>query len=135
MENTGQRLHIAMRKKGVDQKTLADYLGLSQASISKIINGKQYLDFDLAIKTCEFLDITLDWLAYGRESSTRTVPFYLNPQRQRIEYLMSVLEEADYEATIIAIEGIIKLRLEREGKTPIGNTDKKGEAEDIKRTG
>jgi transcriptional regulator with XRE-family HTH domain len=105
-----------MLKKGVDQKTLAMRLGLSQASISKIINSKQYLDFDLAVKACEFLDITLEWLAYGRETAAGggRKPYYANPERQRIEYLMSIIEETEYEAVIVCLERIIRLRIETE---------------------
>jgi transcriptional regulator with XRE-family HTH domain len=113
-----------MLKKAVDQKTLAAQLDLSQASISKIINGKQYLDFDLAVKACEFLDITLEWLAYGRETGTGRKPYYANPERQRIEYLMSIIDDTEYEAVIVCLERIIRLRIEPEDADE--TDDKKG---------
>ncbi|MDR3342698.1 MAG: helix-turn-helix domain-containing protein [Treponema sp.] len=71
---------------------MAEMLEIPQPSISRIINGKQYPDFDLAIKASDLLGIGLDWLAYGREQvGTNKKPYYTNPERQRIEYLMSLL--------------------------------------------
>jgi transcriptional regulator with XRE-family HTH domain len=137
MKDQGQLLHIAMREKSIDQKTLAKYLGLSQASISKIINGKQYLDFNLAIKACEFLGITLDWLAYGRElepapePGTGKSPYYRDPERREIEYLVSILEKTEYRAAIVALEGVIELRWEREGACPPGKRKEPREEMDI----
>ena len=34
-----------------------------------------------------------------------------NPERQRIEYLMSILEEAEYPLVIVAMEEMIEIRL------------------------
>lgn len=70
----------------------------------------QYLDFDLAIKACEVLEISLNWLAYGIEKDPKP-PFYRNPERQRIEYLMSIMKEAEYPLIIVAMEEIIEIRL------------------------
>jgi transcriptional regulator with XRE-family HTH domain len=116
MENSGERLRSAMRKRGVNQSDMAKYLGISSASISLVVNGKQHLDFDLAVKACDLLGITLDWLAYGREPiiGTNKKPYYTNPERQRIEYLMSIMEETDYEAVIVCLERIIRIRRERD---------------------
>jgi hypothetical protein len=52
----------------------------------------------------------LDWLAYGIDLKTKP-PFYRNPERQRIEYLMSILKEAEYPLVIVAMEEIIEIRL------------------------
>jgi len=118
MNNYGERLQRAMTEKGIDQKTLASMLSTAQASISRIINGKQFLDFDLAIKVCEILDISLDWLAYGQET-THEPAYYRNPERQRIEYLLSVLEESDYHAVIVSMEETIEIRMRKQGKTAL----------------
>lgn len=87
------------------------YLGINfLAFFKKIINGTQYLDFDLAVKACRVLEISLDWLAYGIDQETKS-PFYRNPERQRIEYLISIMKEAEYPLVIVAMEEIIEIRL------------------------
>ena len=106
----GKRLAAAIKLKNLKQSDLAKELNITQATISKIINGTQYLDFDLAVKVCEFLEITLDWLAYGFEQVPKP-QYHRNPERQRIEYLMSILEEAEYPFVIVAMEEMIEIRL------------------------
>jgi len=115
-QNYGERLAAALKLKSFKQADLANELNISQTTISKIIKGVQYLDFDLAVKACEILDISLDWLAYGIDSEPKP-PFYRNPERQRIEYLMSVLEKAEYPLIIVAMEEIIEIRLKSSGTT------------------
>ena len=109
-QNYGERLAAALKLKSFKQADLANELNISQTTISKIIKGVQYLDFDLAVKACEILDISLDWLAYGIDSEPKP-SFYRNPERQRIEYLMSVLEKAEYPLIIVAMEEIIEIRI------------------------
>jgi transcriptional regulator with XRE-family HTH domain len=106
----GKRLAATLKLKNLKQADLANELNISQATISKVINGTQYLDFDLAIKACKILEVSLDWLAYGAEQETRP-PFYRSPERQRIEYLMSIIKEAEYPLVIVAMEEIIEIRL------------------------
>lgn len=108
--NYGERLAAALKLKNLKQADLANELKVSQTTISKIIKGVQYLDFDLAVKACEILDISLDWLAYGIDKEPKP-PFYHNPERQRIEYLMSIMEKAEYPLIIVAMEEIIEIRI------------------------
>jgi len=106
----GERLAAALKLKNFKQSDLAGKLKISRTAISKIINGNQYLDFDLAVKTCEILEISLNWLAYGVDKEPKT-PYYRDPERQRIEYLMSIMEKAEYPLVIVAMEEIIEIRL------------------------
>jgi transcriptional regulator with XRE-family HTH domain len=106
----GERLAAALKLRNFKQADLAKKLGITQAAISKIINGSQYLDFDLAVKACEALEISLEWLAYGIDLETKP-PFYRNPERQRIEYLISIIKEAEYPLVIVALEEVIEIRL------------------------
>ena len=64
-QSYGERLAAALKLRNFKQADLAKKLNISQTAISKIIKGVQYLDFDLAVKACEILDISLIWLAYG----------------------------------------------------------------------
>jgi transcriptional regulator with XRE-family HTH domain len=109
-QHYGERLSAALKRRNLKQLDLARELGITRTAVSKIINGAQYLDFDLAVKACEVLEISLDWLAYGTDPEIRP-PFYRNPERQRIEYLMSIMKEAEYPLVIVAMEEIIEIRL------------------------
>jgi len=109
-QNYGDRLAAALKLKGLKQAELAKKLNISQTAISKIITGVQFLDFDLAVKACEILDISLNWLAYGIDNEPKP-PFYRNPERQRIEYLISIMEKAEYPLIIVAMEEIIEIRI------------------------
>ena len=125
-QSYGERLAAALRLKNLKQADLAKELHITQAAVSKIINGSQYLDFDLAVKPCKVLDISLNWLAAGAEQAAPR--FYRNPQRQRIEYLLSIINEAEYPLVIMAMEEIIEVRLKDEkpgSGTPHG-TEKPG---------
>jgi transcriptional regulator with XRE-family HTH domain len=110
MSGYGERLALALKNSGFKQVDFADKLHITRTAVSKILHGRQYLDFDLAVRACEILDISLEWLAYGRESDFKS-PLHHNPERQRIEYLLSILREAEYPLVIVAIEQIIEIRL------------------------
>jgi len=109
-QSYGERLAAAIKLRNLKQAEFAKELKITQTAVSKIINGTQYLDFNLAIKACEVLEISLDWLAYGINLETKP-PFYRNPERQRIEYLMSIMKEAEFPMVIVAMEEIIEIRL------------------------
>ena len=109
-QSYGERLAAAIKLRNLKQADFAKELNITQTAVSKIINGTQYLDFDLAVKACNILEISLDWLAYGVEQKTKP-PFFRNPERQRIEYLMSLMKEAEYPLVIVAMEEIIEIRL------------------------
>ena len=109
-QNYGERLAAALKLKNFKQTDLASKLNVNQTTVSKIIKGVQYLDFDLAVKACEILGISLNWLAYGIDNEAKP-PFYRDPERQRIEYLVSIMEKAEYPLVIVAMEEIIEIRL------------------------
>jgi transcriptional regulator with XRE-family HTH domain len=109
-QSYGERLAAAIKLRNLKQADFAKKLNITQTAVSKIVNRTQYLDFDLAIKACEVLEISLDWLAYGVNLETKPL-FYRNPERQRIEYLMSIMKEAEYPLVIVAMEEIIEIRL------------------------
>jgi len=117
----GERLAAAIKLRKLKQSDFAKKLNITQTAVSKIINGTQYLDFDLAVKACETLEISLDWLAYGIPKETKP-PYYHNAERQRIEYLMSIMKEAEYPLVIVAMEEIIEIRLK---DTPPNKSRKK----------
>jgi len=118
IQTYGERLGSALKHRNIKQADLAKKLNISQTTISKIINGVQFLDFDLAVKACEILEISLNWLAYGIDKEPKP-PFYKNPERQRMEYLISIMEKAEYPLIIVAMEEIIEIRLKNTSKSGI----------------
>jgi len=111
----GERLAAALKLNNYTQADLARELNISQTAISKIIKGIQYLDFDLAVKACEILGISLVWLAYGIDQDLKPL-YYRDPERQRIEYMMSIIDKAEYPLVIVAMEEIIEIRLKKISK-------------------
>jgi transcriptional regulator with XRE-family HTH domain len=111
----GERLALAMKRKNMKQLELADKLQVTRSAISKIVNGAQYLDFDLAVRASEILEISLDWLAYGNEGTNHSL-YHRNPDRQRIEYLLSIIREAEYPLLIVAMEEIIEIRFKMDAR-------------------
>ncbi len=49
-------------KKGITQKELADFLQVSQQSISKYENGMREPDYETLIKMASFYDVSVDYL-------------------------------------------------------------------------
>jgi transcriptional regulator with XRE-family HTH domain len=101
---------LALKRRNLKQVDLANKLKITRTAVSKIINGTQYMDFDLAVRACEILEISLDWLAYGNEGNNHSA-YHRNPDRQRIEYLLSIIREAEYPLLIVAMEEIIEIRI------------------------
>ena len=122
-QSYGERLAAALRLKNLKQADFAKELNITQAAVSKIINGSQYLDFDMAVKACKALDISLGWLATGVEDEAR---FFRNPDRQRIEYLLSIINETEYPFVIVAMEELIEVRLKDNTEKP-GKSGQKSE--------
>ncbi|GHV14748.1 hypothetical protein FACS189491_11400 [Spirochaetia bacterium] len=131
-QDYGERLAAALKLRGLKQSDLAKELGITRTAVSKIVNGSQYLDFDLAVKACEILEISLDWLAYGLDMETKP-PFYRNPERQRIEYLLSIIKEAEYPLVIVAMEEVIEIRLKDAPPGRVNRQNKPGGKEASKK--
>ena len=121
----GERLAAALKLKNLRQADLANELHITQTAVSKIVNGSQYLDFDLAVKACKVLDISLSWLAHGIDQEAKS-RFYRNPERQRIEYLLSIINEAEYPLVIVAMEELIEVRLKESNDEHAAPNNEKG---------
>jgi len=68
MSTRGERLQTAMAARGIrKQIVLALELGVNESAISRWQQGAG-LSLDHAVKLCETLDISLDWLILGRGS-------------------------------------------------------------------
>lgn len=58
----GKKIKELRRKSGLSQKDLADYVGISQAYISKIEEEKRQPTFRIVVLIAKALNITMDEL-------------------------------------------------------------------------
>jgi transcriptional regulator with XRE-family HTH domain len=68
MEPFASLVIAAMERRGWDQPQLAERSGVSQSSISRMLNGQQAPKLDSAAKLAKALDLSLDELAGLRAS-------------------------------------------------------------------
>ena len=68
----GEKILIELKKQEKQQNALAEYIGVSAASISDWAKSKD-VKFQNVVKASEFLNVSLDYLAYGTEN-TRLSP-------------------------------------------------------------
>lgn len=110
----GEKILIELKKQEKQQNALAEYIGVSAASISDWAKSKD-VKFQNVVKASEFLNVSLDYLAYGTEN-TRLSPiehelidFFrkLSPNEQqriigRCEEMVSSKEDTEPEIIEIA---------------------------------
>lgn len=66
MNERGQRIKLAMELRGIKkQYALAIDIGVDQSNLSRWCRGAT-ISMEHAIKLCEALDVSLDWLLLGR---------------------------------------------------------------------
>lgn len=68
----GEKILIELKKQEKQQNALAEYIGVSAASISDWAKNKD-IKFQNVVRASEFLNVSLDYLAYGTEN-TRLSP-------------------------------------------------------------
>ena len=65
----GDKILTELYKQGKSKKGLAEYIGVKTASISDW-NDSDNLRFWNVVKASEFLNVSLNYLAYGKEPSS-----------------------------------------------------------------
>jgi transcriptional regulator with XRE-family HTH domain len=66
-EITGEKVHILLRRRGIQQQELADVLGTTQTSVSRKILGKRSWTLDELLATCQFLNVPVTEILPGHE--------------------------------------------------------------------
>ena len=82
----GDKILTELDKQGKPKKELAEYIGVKPASISDW-NDSDNLRFWNVVKASEFLGLSLNYLAYGKEPSIPTeykMLFLFNVQQMPI---------------------------------------------------
>ena len=65
----GEKILSELKKQDKQQNLLAEYIGVSSASISDWAKSKD-VKFQNVVKASEFLNVSLDYLAYGAENTS-----------------------------------------------------------------
>lgn len=68
----GEKIIAELNKQGKSQKSLAQYIGVSETAIGKWKTKPQDIKFENVVKASEFLGISLNYLAYGKEPTIPT---------------------------------------------------------------
>lgn len=64
---TGERVHVLMRRRGIQQRALAEELGMTQTSMSRKLLGKRSWTLDEVLATALFLDVEVTALLPGHD--------------------------------------------------------------------
>ena len=60
-----ERLKSAIDHKGMTQKSLAQVVGITEASMSRYMNGSREPSLKAVVKMSDVLDVSTDWLLKG----------------------------------------------------------------------
>lgn len=63
MEDINSRIKIALKEKGMTQKELSEKSCVTEAAISRYVNGNRCPTLRVAAQIADALDVSLDWLA------------------------------------------------------------------------
>lgn len=67
----GDRIKHLCKQKGITQKQLAELAGLTEPSISRIVNGSREPRANSVLKLADALCVTTDYLLKGKEEEKR----------------------------------------------------------------
>lgn len=87
----GLRLKELRMEKRYNQERMAMELNVSQASISAYENGDRVLSLDMAIKVCDYFDVSLDYLA-GRTEARHSIHHEMTIEEETHLYMYHKLE-------------------------------------------
>jgi transcriptional regulator with XRE-family HTH domain len=68
-----ERLEMLLKEKGISQKSLAEYIGIRNPSISEWKKEGTIPRADIAIKIAEYLNVSVEYLITGVEPDNSTI--------------------------------------------------------------
>nr|DAG25458.1 MAG TPA: transcriptional repressor DicA [Caudoviricetes sp.] len=107
--NIGERIINEAEKQGLNQKQLAVGLGISETSVGKWKIKNQDIKFQNVVKASEFLNVSLDYLAYGMENTS------LSPTEKELLHSFRKLSTNDQQRIIGRCEELVSSK--NEGQT------------------
>lgn len=85
MNTLAERIRSRMQVLDISQETLAERVGVSQPTISKLLSGKRK-SFRKLPQLAEVLLVSLDWLATGRGPTNDVLPDEVRAAIHRLRY-------------------------------------------------
>lgn len=83
----GERIRIVIKERNISSSELSKRLGVSKASVSQWIKGKNLTLKTLALLSSE-LDISLNWIIYNIGDSHRISSLKVNDKEEALLYIM-----------------------------------------------
>lgn len=99
--NVGERIINEAEKQGLNQKQLAVGLGISETSVGKWKIKNQDIKFQNVVKASEYLNVSLDYLAYGMENTS------LSPTEKELLHSFRKLSTNDQQRIIGRCEEMV----------------------------
>ena len=99
--NVAGRIRSVRQKRGLTQAAMAENLGVSQKTISRIEKGETQPDFSLLMAIHEKFDVPAQWLITGKEAAPGRLSDFFSEEvlaRAVKAALRAVSSEAGYEA-------------------------------------
>lgn len=102
MDNMNERLKYSIKNSKYNQKQIAEIIKTSQNTLSSYMTGKAAITVEMLSKICELLNVSIEWVVYGKEKEQ------LNEREKELINNYRQLPEKEK----IKIEGIIEFVLD-----------------------
>ena len=92
-KETGKRIQLLRKQKGLSQEELADKLNVSSNTVAKIECGLRRPSVDFVVDLVNFFDTTVDYIILGEEiKKERNYDFLIREIDDTIEQLLASKE-------------------------------------------
>lgn len=104
LNEISNRIKQCRNKIGLTQEEVAEKIGLTYSSYTKIENGLVGLSIETLLKIAEFYDISLDFLIYGGKDNKVN-----SSDVSKIKKLINLLEKSGVNNTINVLENLMNM--------------------------
>ncbi|MCI8628434.1 MAG: helix-turn-helix transcriptional regulator [Firmicutes bacterium] len=101
-----QRIKQKRKEKGYTQEKMAELLNISYSNYSKIENAVVTPTLERLVDISQILDMSLDYLVYGKQNNDETTYFCDNTQEKDI---ISLFKDCDKEKLLYIIHFLQKI--------------------------
>lgn len=92
-KETGKRIQLLRKQKGLSQEELADKLNVSSNTVAKIECGLRRPSVDFVVDLVNFFDTTVDYIILGDEiKKERNYDFLIREIDDKVEQLLALKE-------------------------------------------
>ena len=92
-KETGKRIQLLRKQKGLSQEELADKLNVSSNTVAKIECGLRRPSVDFVVDLVNFFDTTVDYIILGEEiKKERNYDFLIREIDDKVEQLLTLKE-------------------------------------------